>query len=393
MANTQHLAILSKGVEQWNRWRAANRYSEVDLSGADLAGMKLNQASLLRANLTGAVLTRTQLEHAHLKDADLTGAVLDRANLEHVNARNAIFDGVVASDANFEVATLRGARFRNARLSGVRFHRAYLRDADLSHASLTGAWLRFATLDGACCEKADFAAADLRHASMVETDLRGANLTDVHVFGVSAWSVKTDGSTRQDLIVGINQAGSDAPLRAHDLHTAQLLALMLDGTGVRQVLDSVSSKLVLVLGSFSPGEKPVLDALRSGLQGQGYVAVTFDFERPSSRDYAETVVTLVGMSRFVIADFTNAKEVRAEVAQAHGQYRRVPIIPIAKDGVSLPITMANAFSAEELQQVVRYQGIDDLLQKLVPSVIVPAEERASRIAESIAKSEAILRGR
>lgn len=168
---------------------------------------------------------------------------------------------------------------------------------------------------------------------------------------------------------------------------------MLDGVGVRRVVDSVTSKLVLVLGSFSPQEKPVLDALRIGLLGSGYVAVTFDFERPSARDYAETVLTLVGMSRFVIADFTNAKEVRAEVAQAHRQYRRVPIVPIVREGATLPVTMVNSFSAEDLDLLVRYRDIDHLLQTLQASVITPAEARASRIAASIAKSEAVILGR
>lgn len=391
MANDEHVSILKKGVTQWNRWRDSTNNGVADLSGADLSGMKLNGVNFLRANLQGAILEKTQLEYAQLKEANLTGATLERTNLEHVNARSTIFDEIVAKEPNFEVSTLRGARFRRARISGARFHRAYLRDANLSDAVFAGCWLRFATLDGAYCRNTDFSGADLRYASMVETRLNGANLSDVHVFGISAWGVETDANTRQDLIVGLDQDEREAPLRAHDLHTAQLLGLMLDGAGVRAVLDSVASKLVLILGSFSPAEKPVLDALRSSLQSHGYVAVEFDFERPSERDYAETVLTLAGLSRFVVADFTNAKEVRAEVSQARRQYMRVPILPIAREGASLPITMINTFTAEELQLLVRYGDIDDLLQKIQPSIIRPAEERVRRIAESLSRSEAILR--
>lgn len=392
MANDEHMSILKRGVTEWNRWRASTNHGLADLCGADLTGMKLNGIDFLRAHLKGTILTETQLEHAHLKDADLTGATLNRTNFEHVNARSAIFDEVVADKPNFEVSTLRGARFRRAQLAGARFHRAYLRDTDLSDAAFKDCWLRFATLDGACCQNTDFSSADLRYASMVNTNLKGANLTDVHVFGISAWGVETDATTRQDLIVGINANEREAPLRAHDLRTAQLLSLMLDAAGVRTVIDSVTSKLVLILGSFSPTEKAVLDALRLSLQRYGYIAVEFDFERPSERDYAETALTLVGMSRFVVADFTNAKEVRDEVAQARRQYKRVPVIPIAREGVSLPITMANSFSEEELQSLVRYQHIDDLLQKVQLSIIEPAEERVRRIAEGIARVEAILLG-
>lgn len=390
MANDEHVSILKKGVAEWNRWRDSTNYGAADLSGADLSGMKLNGVNFLRTKLQGATLERTQLEHAQLKEADLTGARLDRANLEHANARSTVLDEVVAEEPNFEVSTLRGARFRRARIARARFHRAYLRDTNLSDAVFAGCWFRFASLDGAYCKNTDFSGSDLRYASMVKTRLNGANLTDVYVFGISAWGVETDAGTRQDLIVGIDQE-EEAPLRAHDLHTAQLLGLMLDGAGVRAVLDSVTSKLVLILGSFSPAEKAVLDALRLSLQSHGYVAVEFDFDRPSERDYAETALTLAGLSRFVVADFTNAKEVRAEVAQARRQYMRVPILPIAREGASLPITMANSFTPEELQLLVRYRDIDDLLQKIQTSIIGPAEERVRRIAESIARSEAILR--
>ena len=330
--NAEHISILKRGVNEWNRWRASTNHEVADLTGSDLSGLNLNRVDFLRTILKGVNLTETQLDYAHLKEADLTGATLDRTNLQHVNARSAIFDGIVANAANFAVSTLRGARFRRARLSQARFHRAYLRETDLSDAAFTGCWLRFATLESACCQNTDFSGADLRHASLVKTNLKGANLTGVHAFGISAWGVETDANTRQDLIVGKHENEREATLRAHDLRTAQLLALMLDAAGVRSVIDSVTSKLVLILGSFSPAEKVVLDALRLSLQSCGYVAVEFDFERPSDRDYAETVLTLVGMSRFVVADFTNAKEVRVEVAQARTQYQASTHYPHRKGG-------------------------------------------------------------
>jgi uncharacterized protein YjbI with pentapeptide repeats len=391
MANQDLLALLKKGAVRWNHWREIDNQSLIDLSGADLGGMKLNTFNLLRANLTNANLEKAQFEHAHLTDANLTGSVLTNANFEHSNARNAIFDRVAADGTNFEVATLRRASFAKAKLSGARFHRAYLRDTELSDAILTNAWLRFANLDGARCVRTDFSDADLRHASLVKTNLKGAKLVGVQVFGISAWSVQTDVDTRQDLIVDVREGSSRAPLRAHDLQTAQLLALMLDGNGVRSFLNSVSSKLVLILGSFLPEDKQILDALRDRLKSHGYLAVTFDFVRPLERDYAETVVVLAGLSRFVIADFTNAKEVRAEITQIKSQYRRVPIIPLGRKGASLPITMVNSFSPEELGLLVRYENIDDLMMVLDTKIIEPAERSADLIAASIAKAESILR--
>jgi len=391
MPDATHLAVLEQGLPTWNRWRAEHNHAPVDLSHADLSGARLNGADLLRADLSGARLVRTQLEHAQLKDADLTGAVLEAANLKHVSTRRACFDYVLAGGANFDVATLRGARFRGADLSGTRFHRAYLREADLSGARLQGAWLRLAVLEGARCRGTDFTGADLRYASLVDSDLRGAQLLGCHVYGISAWDVQTDEITRQDLLV-TRAADEPATLRADDLLTAQLLALMLGGAGVRTVLDSVTSSLVLVLGSFAPSDKPVLDAVRTALQHRGHVAVVFDFDRPAARDYAETVVVLAGLSRFVVADFTSAKEVRSEVLSARRLYPRVPVIPIARAGVQLPITMASAFGDDELADLVRYDDVEDLVARLQDEVIAPAEARAERIAAGIARAEALLSG-
>ena len=41
-----------------------------------------------------------------------------------------------------------------------------------------------------------------------------------------------------------------------------------------------------------------LDAIRAELRGHGYCPVLFDFEKPTNRDYIETVCTLAHMSRF-----------------------------------------------------------------------------------------------
>ena len=64
MANDEHVAILRKGVDAWNKWRA--QYPEVkpDLTRADL-----RRENVSKANLSGV----------KLGDAYLSEAVLDAA--------------------------------------------------------------------------------------------------------------------------------------------------------------------------------------------------------------------------------------------------------------------------------------------------------------------------
>lgn len=58
MANDEHVAILKKGVDAWNKWRRQNvqlirpDLATANLSGADLSGANLDAANLLGVDLT-----------------------------------------------------------------------------------------------------------------------------------------------------------------------------------------------------------------------------------------------------------------------------------------------------------------------------------------------------
>jgi hypothetical protein len=70
---------------------------------------------------------------------------------------------------------------------------------------------------------------------------------------------------------------------------------------------------VLILGRFSEERKIVLDAIRDELCKHNYLPILFDFSPSPNRDTVETVRTLAGMSRFIIADLTDAKSVLQEL--------------------------------------------------------------------------------
>jgi hypothetical protein len=128
MANPEHLAILSRGVAEWNAWRAeANRT-------ADLEDAKVAHADLAEANLCGANLVRANLSDAILCDADLRCASLQSAHLLGTQLRG----------ANLEKANLSGAHLRGADLRGASLRQAVLTLVDLSDTNLKGADLQSA---------------------------------------------------------------------------------------------------------------------------------------------------------------------------------------------------------------------------------------------------------
>ena len=86
--------------------------------------------------------------------------------------------------------------------------------------------------------------------------------------------------------------------------------------------NALTSKVVLILGRFTPERKVVLDAIREELRRRHYLPVLFDFVKP-------TISTLAHMARFVIADLTDAKSVLQELQAIVPLSPSVPVQPLA----------------------------------------------------------------
>jgi len=152
MANPEHLEILKRGVEVWNRWRDANDYLDANLSGANLTG----------ENLIDANFTNTDLSGANLSRADLSDVILTRTDL-------------------------RGANICGARLIGALLRTANLRGADLSNAKLMVATLKRTKLDDV-----DFSGASMAYTIISDVNLKGAkNLESVKHLGPSSVGIDT----------------------------------------------------------------------------------------------------------------------------------------------------------------------------------------------------------
>ena len=90
---------------------------------------------------------------------------------------------------------------------------------------------------------------------------------------------------------------------------AQFIYLLLNNQKIRNVIDTITSKVVLILGRFTPERKVVLEAIRDELRKRDYLPVLFDFETPVSKNLTGTILTLANMARFIIADLTDPSSV------------------------------------------------------------------------------------
>jgi hypothetical protein len=125
------------------------------------------------------------------------------------------------------------------------------------------------------------------------------------------WDIKVDEHTKQrNLII----TDSDKPVITVDnIKVAQFIYLLLNTQEIREVIDTITSRAVLILGRFSDERKPILDAIRDELRNHDYLPIMFDFDPATNQTIIETVKTLAGMSRFVVADITDARSVPQEL--------------------------------------------------------------------------------
>jgi uncharacterized protein YjbI with pentapeptide repeats len=93
MAEDEHVAMLRRGAEPWDEWRA-NRDEVPDLSGAGLRGLDLSGFDLSEADLRGADLRGTNLSGANLSGARLDGANVFKAVLDGADLAGAFLNGV-----------------------------------------------------------------------------------------------------------------------------------------------------------------------------------------------------------------------------------------------------------------------------------------------------------
>ena len=320
MANPEHLAILQRGIPAWNSWR--KEYAEVvpDLAQAQLRAADLQHADLNHAILWKADLAEVQLQHAELREANLR-----KANLFHAN----------------------------------------LSEADLSRANLTG-------------------------AQLVDTILINTTLNGCFVYGISVWDANLEGVKQRDLVTADAHSSRSewkpsevkGPLpTVDDIEVAQLVYLLQANKKVRNFVDTLSAKVVLILGRFTDDRKPVLDALKAKLRDDNYVPIIFDFHGPEARNLTETVTLLAALARFVIADITDAKSIPQELHAIVPALPSLPVQPIIHSKQYAYGMFRDFAGYLSVLPPFRYDSTDHLLASLKENVIDPVRRKAEEIAE------------
>jgi uncharacterized protein YjbI with pentapeptide repeats len=324
-----HYAILKQGVEHWNNWRRTAPSTRPLLFGLDLRkealGLPdLNSVDFANANLIESKLMEMSLIRANFHEANLGGADLFHADLTEAN-----------------------------------FCRTDLYRTNLSDAILHGA--------------------NLQGTQLAMTNLTGSKLKECRIYGIGAWDITVDDATRQEELVILYKTKTgegefdESQIIVPNLDLAQFVYLLLCNQKIRDAVDTITSKVVLILGRFTPERKSVLDRVRAELCSDNqYVPILFDFIQPRSKDLTDTVTLLAQMSLFVIADLTDPSCSPYELKSVYDA-TKVPIQSIILKGKK-PFAMfwdlRNA-SRDRVLAPFTYSDPDHLIHSLRGSVIQP----------------------
>lgn len=345
----QQLEILRLGAHAWNKWRATNPGAAVDLSD-------LNFESDVH-------------EPKHIYDIpdyfgfDFSGAKLNRAHF-----RNVLFHDCSFKGADIHFADMCFARFSRCDFAGAELNVTRVGSATFQSCCFDGAELSYCSAEDTDFSGSSFVGTQMDMMSLVKANFSNAKIIGANVFGSSIWNLNLTNCEQDGILV----TKDNDHLTVDSIEVAQFMHLLIHNPNIRKVIETITTRVVLILGRFTRRRIAVLRAIKTLLRKHGYIPVLFDFERPDSRDLTETVSTLAHLSRFVIADITAAKSVRQELQAIVPTLPSVPVQPLLAKGQA---------EYQMLEHIRRYPWVLDTV-RYTPEHIPEAVQKAISACES-----------
>ncbi len=267
--------IILQGASAWNVWQTENKmpvsfakpfwYESRDRQGrmikgansVDFSGIQMNNVSVFNAFAEGLNVQNATITGCHFEEGDFS-----RANFSNTVFINTKFNKTILTDASF---------------TGVTFINCNLNRVNLANA--------------------DFSLKEIR---------------ETVVYGISAWDLKTNPEMKQSKLVIEKSyelysdiiASGRIPMMVDDIEMAQFVYYLSSHKKMRNMINILNSKGVLLLGQFRDGGLERLYKLMDWLRERNYTPMLFDFDRPENLDYTETVITMAGLSKFILADLS-----------------------------------------------------------------------------------------
>ena len=305
MANSEHVEILKDGAVAWNQWRERNSSIAPDLSDIKFLGdIYVSDYIYDLPHYIGYDFSRCNLNRSSMRNCTFTLCNFSNCRIHYSDLVDSYCD-----ECDFSHASLRVSKIGSAEFIACNFT-----CADLSYCS---------------AEETNFAgsklvATNLSNMSLVKTDFTNTLIDEARVYGISAWDLILHNSKQSNIYIEEETSSITVP----NIELAQFVSLLIRSSKIRDIIDTITSKVVLILGSFSDERKFILENIKEELQTQDYLPILFDFEGPRNRDITETVLILATMAKFVVADLSSPRSIPQELTSIIPNFPSIPVQPI-----------------------------------------------------------------
>ncbi len=280
-----------------------NKLGRAKLNEANLSYAKFNNSNLTEAELNNSIAIKADFYEAKMYKSKINGAILKGAKLIGTTMLDAEIigsnlDGALLWGTMLQSAYIDNSTFNNkTSLDGAKLYGVSAKQTSFVNSNLNRADFSNANLSGAI-----FNNSNLTHTSFNEADISNAHIINCCVYGISAWDIKTNNSTKtENLNISKDCKGS---LTIDDIEIPQFIYLILNNKKISNLITTMRTKSVLILGSFNDKSKSVLDRLKKILANKNLIPIIFDFKPSEKQDLMETVRTLALLSNFVIVDLS-----------------------------------------------------------------------------------------
>lgn len=226
--------------------------------------------------------------------------------------------------------------------------------------------------------KSTFIGANFRQARLIESNFTDANISGCTIYGISAWDLILTNTIQNDLII---TPPKEPVITVDDLQIAQFIYLLINNRNIREAIDAISNKAVLILGNFSPDRIKVLEYIKDQLRLKNYLPILFNFDKPLNKDLTETVLTLAGLSKMVIADLTEQRSIPHELASIRSASIRSTVIAPICHTSHHEYGMFTDFKLEiNYLEIQKYNILTDL-DGIINQIIIDTDKKREEIRD------------
>ncbi|GMX64359.1 pentapeptide repeat-containing protein [Paenibacillus elgii] len=305
MIHGEHVEILKKGVKHWNKWRENNPDVHPNLRGVNFYDLEIEY---------NCVYGEPHFESANFSNTDLSSSIIRDGIYINCNFSNSTLNYADLCFAYFSSCDFSNTSMRVAKIGSTHFNNCRFNSTDLSYASA----------EDTIFENTQLINSDLININFIASKFLKSEIDGCNIYGISSWDLDISDTIQRNLNVGKD----DQILTVDNLEIAQFIYLMINNSKLKSIIDTLTSKTVLILGRFTPERKKVLDIIKNKVRTHDLVPILFDFNGPKSRDVSETVITLAAMSKLIIADISEAKSIPQELSLVVPNLPSVPVFPL-----------------------------------------------------------------